>query len=160
MANAVDSAKIISNEAQNYDPATEARKAGNSAYQSGVASFYAGGSNSDSVQKIRKFGNLYNQSLNKQSDIVGRYNNGQPGKEVGAPTHPDTRKSTYANAQTEQQAVDTRNQDRENAHPRDNQINSMNNLDWGVKTGRITQEQAYRAQNDPAYYQELMKEIE
>jgi hypothetical protein len=45
-------------------------KAGNSAYQSGILSFYGG--NPQAVQGIRKFGNLYSEAMGKQSDIQQR----------------------------------------------------------------------------------------
>ena len=70
-------------------------KAGNSAYQSGIAGFYAGGGNSDAVQKIRKFGGIYQNVLGQQASVAGRYNGFTPGVAV-QPKAPQQR-SEYGN---------------------------------------------------------------
>lgn len=59
-------------------------KAGNTAYQSGIAGFYAGGANSDAAQKIRKFGGIYQNVLGQQASVAGRYNGFTPGVAVPA----------------------------------------------------------------------------
>lgn len=146
----VEQGKQLANKTENYSPAAEAMKAGNSAYQSGVAGFYAGGNNSADVQRIRKFGGIYTSLLGQQQNALGKTpisaNQTQPIK-------PIEKTGPYANYSQEMGNINNINRDQ----GRNDQINSLGSLDYGLKTGRITAEQYYRAQNDPAYYQELSK---
>jgi hypothetical protein len=47
-------------------------KSGSSPYQAAIGSFYAGGTGSKGAQDIRKYSNLYSQTMNRASDIESR----------------------------------------------------------------------------------------
>jgi len=79
-------------------------KAGNTAYQSGIAGFYVGGANSDAAQKIRKFGGIYQNVLGQQASVAGRYNGFTPG--VAVPAKTPTQNNLYGNHYT---SYDTEN---------------------------------------------------
>lgn len=152
MSAAVQRAKGLSNEAQGFDPAADARKAGNSAFQSSTLGFYGG--NPDTTQKIRKFGGIYGAVTGKQASIQGRYNNGQPG--IAVQPKRDEPKSQYGRQfQTAAEQAGYNASNPRNAARGDTQLTTMNNLDWGLKTGRISAQDYYKAQNDPQYYRYL-----
>lgn len=154
MANAVNRAKGLSNETQNYSPSVEMTKAGASPYQAGIGSFYAGGNGSAANQKIRKFGGLYQQILGQQSQAQNSLNNGLPQSTVAAPTAAPIGKADQNQAETDayNKADNVRN-----VHGAEgDQVNRLSNLDWMLKTGRITTDQYYAAQRDDAAYDNVM----
>jgi hypothetical protein len=60
------------------------------------------------------------------------------------------------NLQTKQDVLDNRNWNRQNTKGGD-EMNQLSDLDWMLKTGRITAEQRALALKDKTYYDDLMK---
>lgn len=110
-------------------------KAGNTAYQSGIAGFYAGGANSDAAQKIRKFGGIYQNVLNQRTGIMNSINAGTPNTTADNRQKPPTQSLAYQH----QQDVDNRNSTRgRTARDPGHDMRTLSNLDWMLKTGRIS----------------------
>lgn len=113
-------------------------KAGQSAYQSGVSSFYGGGANNPSIGKIRGFSNIY-QNLLGQQGRMNSYAADQAAKpNVGiAPAG----KPPMTQAMQDAAATDVSNEQKNAANSRSPEADvthNLSNLDWMLKTGRIT----------------------
>lgn len=157
IANAINSARSGASQASAYNPAVNAMKAGASAYQAGVADFYAGGT--QAKQSARKFAGLYN-SINATGqrtmrDLPGQLAQGQ----ADANQRYANEQAAEKKAADQRHAIDYANYDRNLEGGPNREVRTMDNLSWMQKTGRISAEQMYRAQNDKQYYDYLMKKF-
>lgn len=135
------------------------KNGGQSGYQAGITSFYAGGQGAQ--DQARKFSGIYDQVRNS----AGIYNSGigtiyaQGKKDVeDSRLKAEGRAREAANKKHEenlgiqQNVLD--NQTRDANRP--DGVQNMSNIDWMYKTGRITSEEYYRAQKDKAFYDTLI----
>lgn len=162
IAGQVAKAQGLSNTAKTYNVGANAMKGGQSGFQAGITSFYAGGQGAQN--QARKFGGIYDQVRNSagmyNSGIGGIYEQGKKdllnqGKMT--PEEIAAMNARHSGAMgREQDTIDAGNWNRQNTKGGD-EMNKLSNVDWMLKTGRITAEQRALALRDKAYYDEIMK---
>lgn len=155
MAQNVERAKGLSNQASGFSPANQMMKTGVNPYQAGIGSFYAGGKNSTGATKIRQFGGLYQSILQRQAGAAADMNKGINPSTIGPPQQPPQSKYDKEEAATDKHNIDDSLE--HGRGPQGEQVNRISNLDWLLKTGRITNEQYYAAQDDDALYDSIVK---
>lgn len=164
MAQQVDKAQGLSQVANSYNVGANAMKGGQSAYQGGITSFYAGGTGAQN--QARKFGGIYDQVRNTagiyNSGIGAIYGQGKQdvlNKDKMTPEEIAAQNAAHERAMgTKQDTIDAGNWNRQNTPGRD-EMNQLSDIDWMLKTGRITAEQRALALKDKAYYDKLMKQF-
>jgi hypothetical protein len=152
----------LSDIAKSYNVGANAMKGGQSGYQAGITSFYAGGQ--EAQKQARKFGGIYDQVRRTagvyNSGIDGIYaqgkqdvlNQGKMTPEEVAAMNAEHDRAMGVNQDT----IDSGNWNRQNTKGGD-EMNKLSNVDWMLKTGRITAEERALALRDKAYYDEIMK---
>ena len=142
-------AREISDRADAFNPAVAARKQGLAGQAAGVASFYGGQTSEANTQNLQRFRNLY-------STVAGMQGRAIPvpepkGPSVGREPMPLTRQ------QDEVRTGNTNRRVREVAGRNKVEISARNTLDDLFKSEKITMEEYYKAQENPAFYEQLMR---
>jgi hypothetical protein len=142
-------AKTISDSADSFNPEAQIRKQGLGGQAAGVTSFYGGQAGEDNTSKLKRFSNLYSTVAGQQARAVDN------SKNVLALPDSKPRPQTYSENVT--QTKNTNDSIARNAGRKGPEINALNDLEWLYKTGRISQNDYYKAQKDDDHYAMIMK---
>lgn len=142
-------AREISDRADAFNPAVSARKQGLAGQAAGVASFYGGQTSEANTQNLQRFRNLY-------STVAGMQGRAIPvpeskGPSFGREPMPLTRQQDEARTENTNRRV------RQVAGRNKVEISARNTLDDLFKSEKITMEEYYKAQENPAFYEQLMR---
>lgn len=132
----------LTNATKSFSVANEAMKQGLSPYQSGITGWY-GGSGTPALDKIHSYGNMYNQVLRNAAGLEAF----KMPKPIGKPEYPQEpdHPTRLPNAHDDPHLAEQ--QSSANQAGRGDRTTVLGNLDWGLKTGKITSEEYYYAMN-------------